>query len=148
MQTHEPPAYHCPFCNIVAGGEDPETLVWQDDVCIAAVAPRQKPRNLGSLLLFPRKHYENLYVLPERLGAHLFKVTKSLSLCLKASLQCQGITVRQNNEPAGDQDVWHYHVHITPRFVDDNFQATAKSVASLTERVSVAQRIRLALSAA
>jgi diadenosine tetraphosphate (Ap4A) HIT family hydrolase len=57
MNTHEPPNYRCPFCNIAAGGEDPRTLVWQDDICIAAIALHQKLGNKGSLVLFPRDHH-------------------------------------------------------------------------------------------
>jgi histidine triad (HIT) family protein len=148
MHTHEPPDYRCPFCNIVAGGEDRRTQVWQDDVCIAAVALHQKPNNLGSLVLFPKEHYESLYVLPEALGAHLFKVTKALSIGLKSSLSCDGVTVRQNNEPAGGQDVWHYHVHVTPRYNNDEFQLTQGAVMPLPVRVEVAHRIQLALGAA
>jgi histidine triad (HIT) family protein len=148
MQRHEPPGYRCPFCNIVAGGEDRRTQLWQDDVCIAAVALHQKPGNHGSLVLFPKQHYENLYVMPESLGAHLFKVTKALGIGLKNSLLCQGVTVRQNNEPAGGQDVWHYHVHVIPRYDKDQFQVTEGRIVPVLERVELAQRIRSTLSAA
>ena len=148
MQTHEPPDYRCPFCNIVAGGEDTRTLVWQDDVCIAAVALHQKTGNPGSLVLFPKSHHENLYVIPEALGTHLFRVTKTLSIGLKSSLQCDGVTVRQNNEPAGGQDVWHYHVHVIPRYNSDQHQLTEGVVMPLLQRVELAQRIHSALSAA
>jgi histidine triad (HIT) family protein len=144
-QSHEPDHYRCPFCNIVAGGEDRRTLVWEDDVCIAAVALHQKRGNHGSLVLFPRLHYENLYVLPEALGAHMFKVTKALSIGLKESLLCHGTTVRQNNEPAGGQDVWHYHVHVIPRYNEDQFQFTAGMVMQMQDRVELAQRIRSAV---
>jgi hypothetical protein len=89
MYSHQPAAYRCPFCNIVKGGEDPRTIVWQDDVCIAAIALHQKIGNLGSLVLFPKDHHENVYVLPENLGAHLFKVTKALSIGVKSSLNCR-----------------------------------------------------------
>jgi histidine triad (HIT) family protein len=148
MRSHQPPDYRCPFCNIAAGGEDRRTLVWEDDLCIGAVALHQKPANLGSLLLFPKEHSENLFDLPDRLGAHMFTVTKKLALQLKKALDCHGITVRQNNEPAGGQEVWHYHAHIIPRFESDHFQTSVGSVMQLSQRIDLAQRIRSASSAA
>jgi histidine triad (HIT) family protein len=148
MHSHQPPNYRCPFCNIVAGGEDPRTLVWQDEFCAAAVALHQKRGNIGSLVLFPKEHHENLYVLPESLGAHMFKVTKALSKGVKNALLCHGVTVRQNNEPAGGQDVWHYHVHVIPRYENDQFGVTEGQVMPVLERVNIAQRIQSALSAA
>ncbi|MGL4231581.1 MAG: HIT family protein [Casimicrobium sp.] len=145
MQTHEPHAYLCPFCKIVAGGEDPSTLIWQDEVCFATVALHQKQGNHGSLLLIPKQHYESLYVLPEHLGAQMFKITKSLAIALKVATKCDGITVRQNNEPAGGQDVWHYHTHIIPRYKNDDFNAKTAFVMPLPERVELARRVRSSL---
>jgi histidine triad (HIT) family protein len=147
MHSHEPADYRCPFCNIVKGGEDPRAIVWQDDVCIAAIALHQKIGNFGSLVLFPKDHHENVYVLPENLGAHLFKVTKALSIGVKFSLHCHGVTVRQNNELAGGQDVWHYHIHVVPRYTDDQHQFTEGRVMPLLERIEIAQRIRSGLGA-
>jgi histidine triad (HIT) family protein len=147
IDTHEPTDYRCPFCNIVKGGEDSRTLVWQDDVCIAAIALHQKLGNHGSLVLFPKDHHENVYVLPESLGTHLFKVTKALSIGLKSALQCHGVTVRQNNEPASGQDVWHYHVHVVPRYNNDQHQFTEGKVMPLQERVEIAQRIQSSMGA-
>jgi histidine triad (HIT) family protein len=148
MQSHQPQGYRCPFCNIAAGGEDRGTLVWEDELCLGAVALHQKPGNLGSLLLFPKEHCENVFDLPEHLGAHLFTVTKKLALKLKKALECHGITVRQNNEPAGGQDVWHYHIHIIPRFENDHFQTAAARVMQLSQRIEIAQRIQTVSSAA
>ncbi|TAG45767.1 MAG: HIT family protein [Betaproteobacteria bacterium] len=145
MQKHQPPLYRCPFCNIVSGGEDPRTLVWQDELCIAAIALHQQRNNHGSLVLFPREHHENLYDLPTKLGAHLFEVTKALSIGVKKSLQCDGVTIRQNNEPAGGQDVWHYHVHVIPRYSGDRFQFTGAQVMPQEDRIEIAERIRASL---
>jgi histidine triad (HIT) family protein len=148
MQMHEPLGYNCPFCNIVEGGEDPQTLVWQDEICVGTVALHRKQNHGGSLLLFPRVHHENLYVLPDALGAHMFEVTKFLALSLKAALHCDGITIRQNNEPAGGQDVWHYHVHIIPRYIDDGFNNKASEIMPLLERRELARQVQVALRAA
>lgn len=147
MYSHEPPLYLCPFCNIVAGGEDPRAVVWRDALSIAFPSLHQQPRNPGSLLLCPIAHFENTYVLPEDLGAHLFKVSKLLALALRTALSCEGITIRQHNEPAGSQDVWHYHTHIVPRYRNDEHYTTPREVMPIQQRIELAQRIRTELTA-
>ena len=138
---HEPEEYICPFCDIVRGG-DQTTVIWRDDTSIAFLALHQPLNNHGSLLLCPLEHFENIYVLPEPIGAHLFGVSKRLALALKAALGCDGVTIRQHNEPAGSQDVWHYHVHVVPRFANDRFYSARLHLVSLEERISLAELIR------
>ena len=146
MYLHEPSDYRCPFCNIVAGGEEPRTVIWRDDLTIAFLALHQQPNNVGSIILCPVQHFENIYVLPEALGTHMFGVTQKLAVAIKMALQCQGVSTRQHNEPAGGQDVWHYHVHVVPRFNNDHHYTEAGSVMSVQQRVQFAERIRAALA--
>jgi len=146
MYLHEPNGYPCPFCNIVAGGEDPRTVIWRDEWTIAFLALHQQPNNMGSLILCPVQHFENIYVLPEKLGAHMFGVTQKLAVAIKMALHCQGVSTRQHNEPAGGQDVWHYHVHVVPRFNNDHHYTEVGSVMSVQQRVQFAERIRAALA--
>jgi histidine triad (HIT) family protein len=146
MYLHEPTAYKCPFCSIVGGAEEPRTVVWRDATSIAFLALHQHPRNAGALLLCPLQHFENIYVLPEQIGAHLFGVTKRLAAALKVALACDGISTRQHNEPAGNQDVWHYHVHIVPRFKDDNFYSERGVVMPVEQRIWHAEALRRALA--
>jgi histidine triad (HIT) family protein len=146
MISHAPLGYTCPLCRVAAGNEaNGETLVWRDDHCVAAVALHQNAATYGSLLVLPIEHRENIYTLPDHLGAHLFTVTKRLALPVKASLACAGVTVRQNNEPAAGQDIWHYHLHVTPRYNDSSRLNSELSVASLEERVEIATRVRHAI---
>lgn len=146
MDYHEPIGYRCPFCDIARGGEAPQTIVWRDESSIAFLALNQRPRNPGSLLLCPIQHFENIYALPEPIGAHLFGVTKRLAIALKVALQCDGISTRQHNEPAGSQAVWHFHIHVVPRFNTDNFYAERGIVMPVEERAVYAERIRNALA--
>ena len=50
-----------------------------------------------------------------------------MALTMKVVYSCDGISTRQHNEPAGNQDVWHYHLHVTPRYKDDVFYSTGES---------------------
>ena len=83
--------------------------------------------------------------LPELIGAYLFGVTQRLAIALKTALGCDGISTRQHNEPAGNQDVWHYHVHVVSRFEADGFYAARGVVMPIQERAAYAERIRAAL---
>lgn len=146
MKSHQPTPYRCPFCNILAGGEDERLLVLRDPEVAAVLSLHQQAGNPGALLLFPVRHLENIYSIPEELGAPLFKATKRLAIALKETLACEGITIHQNNEPAGDQDVWHYHVHIVPRYENDNYDHEPRLVMPVHERIKHAEQLREALA--
>lgn len=145
MYLHEPAGYACPFCAIATGDDDQRVVVWRDEHAFAIVGRVFHPNNPGALLLCPVAHHENLYVLPDALGAHLFSVSKRLALALKRSLSCDGVSTRQHNEPAGSQVVWHYHQHITPRWTNDNFYGERPSPVPLEVRIQYAQRIKAGL---
>jgi histidine triad (HIT) family protein len=101
------------FCQIIAGKRE-AAFAWQDDVCVAfaSIYPLQP----GHLLLVPRRHVENLYGLPDDVGAHLLPVASRIGRAMKTALRADGLSVRQNNEKAGDQTVFHFHMHLIPRW--------------------------------
>src|SRR5262249_27412295 len=70
MFNHEPDDYVCPFCRLVAGGEDEcrtqRDVVRRDELAMAFISPRWWPNNHGHVLVVPNAHYENLYDLPSR----------------------------------------------------------------------------------
>ena len=146
LKSHQPSAYRCPFCNIVSGGEDERLIVLRDCTAVAVPALHQQVGNHGALLVFPVLHLESIYTVPEAVGASLFTATKRLAIALKEALGCDGITIRQNNEPAGDQDVWHYHVHVVPRYTHDNYHHEARSAMPVAERIGYAEVLRKALA--
>jgi histidine triad (HIT) family protein len=65
-----------------------------------------------------------------------------LALTMKTVYGCDGVSTRQHNEPAGSQDVWHYHLHVIPRYKDDNYYATQREHMSINERAMHAEKIR------
>jgi histidine triad (HIT) family protein len=146
MNFHQPAAYRCPFCSILAGGEDERLFVLRDAEVAAVLSLHQQVGNPGALLLFPVRHLESIYSIPEELGAPFFSATKRLAIALKQALACDGITIRQNNEPAGDQEVWHYHVHIVPRYEKDNYHHEPRFVMPVPERIKFAEQLRAALA--
>ena len=141
---HAPSDYSCPFCRVASGGDlDPPytsqaEVVLREPEVLAFVSSRQWPMNKGHVIVIPRSHHENLYELPVALGTPLLSATQRVAQALRLAYGCPGISTRQHNEPAGNQDVWHYHVHVFPRYVDDALYL------SQGERVDPSERLRQA----
>ncbi len=103
----------CIFCSIVRG-EAPATKVWEDELALAFADAF--PLERGHLLVVPKVHVENIYALDPELGAHLFRLTVRLAAALKTELEPDGMNLFQANELAGGQEVFHFHLHILPRW--------------------------------
>lgn len=125
MYNHEPGNYTCPLCQIAKGeatekGNQEGSVIFRNDVITIFVAGKWWRSNPGHVILIPNAHIENLYDIPEEIGHHIFDFSKKIAVALKESYGCDGISTRQHNEPAGNQDVWHYHLHVFPRYTGDN----------------------------
>ncbi len=149
--SHEPGGYDCPFCLIQQGvfndHNRPEDLVAGDDLAFARISPKWWPANPGAALVMPRAHHENLYDVPEDAGHAVWDLTRRVARAMRSVYGCDGSSIRQHNEPAGDQDVWHLHVHVFPRWRDDRLyerHAQARWV-SPVERAPYADLLRTAL---
>jgi histidine triad (HIT) family protein len=81
----------------------------------------------------PNKHYQTLYDLPDKIGHRIFETAKKMSIAIKNAYQCDGVTLRQNNEPAGDQHALHYHLHIFPRYEGDSFNQDLAKKSALSK---------------
>lgn len=119
MFSHEPPNYLCSFCVLIADGrtdlDGPEDIVARTGMTMTLMASYWRPANPGSVLVVPTAHFENIYDLPARYGHAVQDAVQRVARAMRSTYQCAGVTVRQNNEPSGDQEVWHYHVHVLPR---------------------------------
>ena len=152
MFNHAPDGYACPFCAVANGVEREGVLTVQDDVVlrdeavVAFIASHWWPRNKGHVLVVPAAHYENVYDLPDAVGAAVFAAARRVAIALKHGYGCDGVSTRQHNEPAGHQDVWHYHLHVFPRYAGDGLYGSAdKAPARPEERRPLAAKLRQAL---
>ncbi len=151
MYNHAPENYVCPFCFLVRGAEHPEVLsassdvIYHDERVTAFVTSHQWPNNPGNVVVVPNEHFENIFDLPVHYAMDIQRVIQRVAFALKAAYSCDGVSTRQHNEPAGNQDVWHYHVHVTPRYKDDHFYLTQKALMSELERAHHAEKIKKTL---
>ena len=107
----------CIFCKIIKG-EIPSYMVYEDDIVKAFLDI--SPASNGHTLVIPKKHFENLYDMDAETLKHIETACQKIGKLLKEKLNCQGITRMQNNEYG--QEVKHYHMHLIPRYKNDNFQ--------------------------
>lgn len=106
----------CIFCDIISKKENAE-IVFENDKVLALLDIN--PINYGHTLVIPKKHYENfLTVDPEEFG-ELFKSAQFLAGTVKRSLNADGFNIVSNNGISAGQSVFHYHLHIIPRFEND-----------------------------
>ncbi len=148
MYNHAPADYICPFCLFAEGIEDAPVLsraadiVYHDAEVMAILSIHWWLNNPGHAVVIPRAHYENIYDLPIELSTRIHEVSRSLALAMKKGYGCDGVSTRQHNEPAGNQDVWHYHMHVFPRYVDDGLYGGHKHFIEPDERACYAQKLR------
>ena len=149
--NHEPDGYECPMCRIQQGLENEwnraADVVAVSPLAFARISPRWWPANPGAALVLPRAHHENLYDLPAEVGHAVWDLVQRVAVAMRSAYDCEGISTRQHNEPAGRQDVWHLHVHVFPRYADDGlYQRDAESrTAGPEERRPYADELAAAL---
>ena len=106
---------NCIFCKII-NNEIPNHTIYEDD--LVKVFLDIKPSTNGDCLVVPKKHYENIFTIPDDLILHIHNTSKKIFNLLKEKLQVKGLTLVQNNEHG--QEIKHYHLHLTPRYTNDN----------------------------
>lgn len=107
---------NCIFCKL-ANGEIPTATLYEDDDfrVILDASPAAK----GHALIIPKEHYANLYELSDELAAKVLVLAKKMITRLTDPLGCDGYNIVQNNGEAAGQTVFHFHLHMIPRYKDD-----------------------------
>lgn len=105
----------CIFCKI-AGGEIPSNTIYEDQDfrVILDLAPATK----GHALILPKEHSANLYEIDEETVGKAMKLAKKLAIHMTDMLGCDGFNVLQNNHEVAGQTVFHFHMHLIPRYRD------------------------------
>ena len=108
---------NCLFCKI-ANGEIPANIVYEDDLTLAFLDIN--PVNPGHTLVIPKKHFRNIFDIEEEQAEAVMRTTLKVANAIKSSLRPDGMNLFQCNEAAATQEVFHFHLHIIPRFEDDS----------------------------
>ncbi len=107
----------CIFCKIAAG-EIPSATLYEDDDfrVILDLGPASK----GHALILPKEHYRNLYDIDGELLAKAARLAQKMVKKMTDVLGCDGYNIVQNNEPCAGQTVFHFHIHLIPRYEGDS----------------------------
>jgi histidine triad (HIT) family protein len=133
----------CVFCDLLAGNGE-SSLVYEDETLVALMDLH--PVNPGHVLVVPRQHAAQMSDLDEAIGAHAFRVAMRLQQAIRHSgVRCEGINLFVADGEAAGQDVFHFHLHVIPRFEGDPFKIEADwKEAQRPDLDEVAGRIRAA----
>ena len=135
---------NCIFCKI-ANGDIPSETIYEDERfrVILDLAPAAK----GHALILPKDHFANLYEIDDDVLTGVSLVAKKVARAMKAGLNCEGLNIVQNNGELAGQTVFHYHMHVIPRYEDDGQVIGWKPGESTPEgQAQIAEKIRAALS--
>ena len=103
----------CIFCMLAAGEIPTATLYEDDDFRVILDAG---PATRGHCLILPKEHYADIYEIPEELLAKAAVLAKRMAVKLTDALGCDGFNIVQNNRPVAGQTVFHFHIHLIPRY--------------------------------
>lgn len=108
---------NCIFCKIISG-EIPSSTIYEDDYfkVILDISPASK----GHAIIIPKIHVENIFELDEFYASKIFVVATKVAKAMKDELQCDGFNILQNNGKIAGQSVFHFHMHLIPRYKEDN----------------------------
>lgn len=106
----------CLFCKI-ANGEIPSTTIYEnnDFRVFFDIAPASK----GHALIVPKQHYNDIFDMDAETGGRLFSLATAVARALKKELKCEGMNILQNNGLIAGQTVFHFHLHLIPRYTGD-----------------------------
>jgi histidine triad (HIT) family protein len=138
--SHAPKDYSCPICLGIQRIQSSKTLLHPKDIlyqneCITIfINSFFIQGNEGHVIIVSNEHIETIYTLPEDIGQEVMKYASIVSRVIKLAYNCDGITVQQNNEPAGGQHAFHFHLHVFPRYNNDSFSQNVISKRETTQK--------------
>ena len=112
---------NCIFCKII-GGEIPSNTIYEDDEF--KVILDASPASKGHALILPKEHYADIYEIDEKTAGHAMQLAKKLAKHMTDVLKCDGFNIVQNNGEVAGQTVFHFHMHLIPRYKGDQVGIT------------------------
>ncbi len=110
---------NCVFCKIIKR-ELPSRVVYETDDVICFLP--KEVEVYGHTLIVPKKHFADLYDIPEQLLEKLTNASKKLAITYKEKIKATGANLMHASGKDGEQSVFHFHFHLLPRFKDDGLK--------------------------
>lgn len=131
----------CIFCKII-GGDIPSVTAYEDDdfKVIFDVSPASR----GHVLILPKEHVANIFEMSDEMAAKAICLAKKIATAMKEKLHCDGVNIVQNNGEAAGQTVFHFHMHVIPRYKGDNAQKNCSMVSWTPGKISPEEMQKIA----
>ncbi|EFQ57138.1 HIT family protein [Streptococcus downei] len=107
----------CIFCKIIAG-EIPSSKIYEDEKVLAFLDISQTTK--GHTLVIPKEHVRNMLEMSDQTAADVFARLPKLARAIKTATGAKGLNILNNNEEVAGQTVFHAHIHIIPRYSDQD----------------------------
>lgn len=114
---------NCIFCKIL-NGDIPSAVIYEDDE-FKAILDRF-PANEGHVLILPKDHVPNIFAMDEAMAGRLFALATKISKHMEEKLGFAHMNVMQNNGTVAGQTIFHFHLHLIPRYENDGIQIAYK----------------------
>lgn len=122
----------------IVNKEIPAYVVYEDDLVLAFLDIQQTTK--GHTLVISKRPYKDIYDMPEDLFKHLMGVVKHLANSIDKAFHPKGINIINNNGSSAGQTVFHYHVHLIPRYDNDDLSITYKDNSGITSDLEYKKR--------
>ena len=133
----------CIFCKL-ANGEIPTMALYEDDDF--KVIFDAGPATFGHALILPKEHFANIYEIDEEILGKAYKLAKKMATVMTEVFAADGFNLLQNNGEAAGQSVFHFHIHLIPRYQGDSAIVPWKPGEQDTEKLAEAlEKIKAAL---
>ena len=127
----------CLFCKII-NGDIPCYKVYEDDTILAFLDVN--PDSDGHTLIVPKTHYKDINDIPNDVLIHVYEVARKLSKLLQERLNCDGISLLQNNGSV--QEVKHYHLHLKPYYSNNSSVKLVKDKTKIHDVESIYEKLK------
>ena len=112
--------------------EIPASIVYEDDLVLAFLDITQATK--GHTLVITKAPYKNIFEVPTDTLKHLIGVVQKLAVAVTSAFDCLGVNILNNNNETAGQTVFHYHMHILPRYEKEELTIKFENnMASLTK---------------
>lgn len=134
----------CVFCEIAAGHRNSSRVVYRDDTVIAFVD--RAPRNPGHVLVIPVEHADSILEVSTASANHMLEVVQRIAIAVKKTdIKAEGFNLISNNGAAAGQTMYHFHIHLIPRYAGEPPDMGERRIAPNSELDAMAEKIRSAL---
>lgn len=122
-------------------------VVYESDNVFSSISLHHHENSGPTFLVIPKQHVENIYEIDVELLSEVMGVVKHIAAKSRELWKTEGITIWQHNEPCGSQDVWHLHVHVKCRLLNDNLYNSKKILTDEVVRNNWTNELKSPLSA-